>query len=60
MTQHPGWTGHVTTSWKVPPGETEKEAAREGVMYDGREKVLYWADALSEIAFVVPSKIGKW
>ena len=24
-------------------------------MYDGRQQVLYWADVMSEIAFVVPS-----
>ena len=26
-----------------------------GSAYDGRQQVLYWADVMSEIAFVVPS-----
>lgn len=26
-----------------------------GSLYDGRQQVLYWADVLSELAFVVPS-----
>ena len=26
-----------------------------GSSYDGRQQVLYWADVMSEIAFVVPS-----
>jgi len=26
-----------------------------GSVYDGRQQVLYWADVMSEIAFVVPS-----
>lgn len=26
-------------------------------LYDGSSHILYWADALSEIAFVVPSQL---
>lgn len=33
-----------------------EEDSDNGVcMYDGSESILYWCDALSEIAFVVPS-----
>ena len=35
---------------------TAEEDSDDGVcLYDGSESVLYWCDALSEIAFVVPS-----
>ncbi|XP_050299716.1 ral GTPase-activating protein subunit beta isoform X2 [Anthonomus grandis grandis] len=58
--KHPGWTGHVTTSWKLT-GDSEKENVSERAQnqknYDGSQHVLYWADACSEIAFVVPSKV---
>uniref|UniRef100_A0AAZ3QWQ1 Ral GTPase-activating protein subunit beta n=1 Tax=Oncorhynchus tshawytscha TaxID=74940 RepID=A0AAZ3QWQ1_ONCTS len=60
--QHPGWTGHLDTSWSLnscssdndsqqiaPPGDTG------GSVFNGEKKVLYYADALTEIAFVVPS-----
>uniref|UniRef100_A0A8C7TMI7 Ral GTPase-activating protein subunit beta n=1 Tax=Oncorhynchus mykiss TaxID=8022 RepID=A0A8C7TMI7_ONCMY len=60
--RHPGWTGHLDTSWSLnscssdndsqqiaPPGDTG------GSVFNGEKKVLYYADALTEIAFVVPS-----
>lgn len=32
------------------------EKLDQGVsLYDGRERIIYWSDAISEIAFVVPS-----
>ena len=31
------------------------QAGTGGSAYDGRQQVLYWADVMSEIAFVVPS-----
>ena len=34
---------------EVYPGDTG------GMLYDGRQQVLYWADVMSEVAFVVPS-----
>jgi hypothetical protein len=50
-----GWTGHVSTSWKVSPQEASTSA--RSTSYDGSSHVLYWADACSEIAFVVPSTV---
>ena len=55
--RHPGWTGHVTTSWR---GQTEPMTPPEsrdhgGAVFNGDHYALYWADAASEIAFVVPT-----
>ncbi|XP_015834574.2 ral GTPase-activating protein subunit beta isoform X5 [Tribolium castaneum] len=55
VNKHPGWTGHVSTSWKISPQENSVSARNSS--YDGTTHVLYWADACSEIAFVVPSVI---
>ncbi|XP_063903676.1 ral GTPase-activating protein subunit beta isoform X3 [Zophobas morio] len=55
VNKHPGWTGHVSTSWKVSPQESP--VASRSTSYDGSTHVLYWADACAEIAFVVPSTI---
>lgn len=54
--KHPGWTGHISTSWKVKQG-SEAEEKNDNCLYDGNTHVLYWADACSEIAFVIPSQI---
>ncbi|XP_039623311.1 ral GTPase-activating protein subunit beta isoform X3 [Polypterus senegalus] len=71
--RHPGWTGHVDTSWSINScnngsesqvaGEKTPSTADESVTFDdtgggifnGERKVLYYADALTEIAFVVPT-----
>ncbi|XP_061745978.1 ral GTPase-activating protein subunit beta-like isoform X5 [Nerophis ophidion] len=61
---HPGWTGHLHTSWSLNPccdhdlQNIEEAATPEdtgGSVFNGEKKVLYYADALTEIAFVVPS-----
>ncbi|XP_047224256.1 ral GTPase-activating protein subunit beta-like isoform X3 [Girardinichthys multiradiatus] len=61
---HPGWTGHLDTSWSLNSCfdstdlQTEEAATPEdtgGSVFNGEKKVLYYADALTEIAFVVPS-----
>ncbi|XP_018579922.1 ral GTPase-activating protein subunit beta isoform X2 [Anoplophora glabripennis] len=56
VNKHPGWTGHTSTSWKVVTG-AEQSTTPKQKLYDGSSHVLYWADACSEIAFVVPSQI---
>lgn len=65
VNKHPGWTGHVKTSWKVAPtpcAPTQSQnpgnsnESNKNVIYDGTTHILYWADACSEIAFVVPSQ----
>uniref|UniRef100_A0A8C3AF95 Ral GTPase-activating protein subunit beta n=1 Tax=Cyclopterus lumpus TaxID=8103 RepID=A0A8C3AF95_CYCLU len=60
--RHPGWTGHLDTSWSLNScsdgDETQQTATPEdtgGSVFNGEKKVLYYADALTEIAFVVPS-----
>ncbi|KAG8446286.1 hypothetical protein GDO86_013933 [Hymenochirus boettgeri] len=64
--KHPGWTGHVSTSWSIncsgedEQGEQEEAPSVEdsgGSVFNGEKKVLYFADALTEIAFVVPSSV---
>ncbi|KAG8565218.1 hypothetical protein GDO81_012762 [Engystomops pustulosus] len=62
---HPGWTGHVSTSWSINcigeneqgPEETATAVDTGGSVFNGEKKVLYYADALTEIAFVVPSAV---
>ncbi|XP_072031958.1 ral GTPase-activating protein subunit beta-like isoform X2 [Amphiura filiformis] len=88
ISKHAGWTGNLTTSWKMSFNATSSRGSREdldltstslqrelctlfhinsdlggvneeenngGSIYNGRKKVLYYADVISEIAFVVPS-----
>ncbi|KAM8946350.1 ral GTPase-activating protein subunit beta isoform 2-T2 [Pelodytes ibericus] len=66
--KHPGWTGHVSTSWSINcTGENEQQDQEEAVsmedtggsVFSGEKKVLYYADALTEIAFVVPSAVDS-
>ncbi|XP_043270594.1 ral GTPase-activating protein subunit beta isoform X3 [Venturia canescens] len=55
---HAGWTGHVSTSWRVTLDPNVPQPARNnhgGALYNGDTHVLYWADVSSEIAFVVPA-----
>ncbi|XP_036357187.1 ral GTPase-activating protein subunit beta isoform X7 [Octopus sinensis] len=57
--KHAGWTGNLSTSWKViheeDVNEDEIPSNTGGSIYDGRQQILYWADVSSEVAFVVPS-----
>ncbi|XP_071799267.1 ral GTPase-activating protein subunit beta-like isoform X2 [Asterias amurensis] len=67
--KHAGWTGNVATSWKMTCAKekdgtsdesTEDPLAQSseshgGSLYNGETHVLYHADVMSEIAFVVPS-----
>uniref|UniRef100_A0A3Q2ZWK8 Ral GTPase-activating protein subunit beta n=1 Tax=Kryptolebias marmoratus TaxID=37003 RepID=A0A3Q2ZWK8_KRYMA len=64
--RHPGWTGHLDTSWSlnscfdtndIQQAEAATPEDTGGSVFNGEKKVLYYADALSEIAFVVPSLI---
>ena len=54
---HNGWTGRVSTSWRsqnepmVAPTLTD----HGGSIFNGDHHILYWSDAESEIAFIVPS-----
>uniref|UniRef100_A0AAY5KQ07 Ral GTPase-activating protein subunit beta n=1 Tax=Esox lucius TaxID=8010 RepID=A0AAY5KQ07_ESOLU len=62
--RHPGWTGHLDTSWSLNFCSSENDSQQTeavppedtgGSLFNGEKKVLYYADALTEIAFVVPS-----
>ncbi|CAG9819469.1 unnamed protein product [Phaedon cochleariae] len=55
ISKHPGWTGHISTSWKIA-GNSQQDQTSKQKLYDGSTHVLYWADACSEIAFVIPSQ----
>lgn len=56
--RHAGWTGHISTSWKILPTDDLDSIPEEEEtvsIYSGKHKVLYWSDVSSELAFVVPS-----
>ncbi|XP_070601016.1 ral GTPase-activating protein subunit beta isoform X2 [Erythrolamprus reginae] len=64
--KHPGWTGHVSTSWSINSFCDEEGSDQDEVIcsedmgasiFNGQRKALYYADALTEIAFVVPSPV---
>ncbi|KAJ8359230.1 hypothetical protein SKAU_G00157550 [Synaphobranchus kaupii] len=66
--QHPGWTGSIYTSWSInacdgsegmPQDETITLGDTGGGVFNGEKRVLYYADALTEIAFVVPSLLDS-
>uniref|UniRef100_A0A4W5RSD3 Ral GTPase-activating protein subunit beta n=1 Tax=Hucho hucho TaxID=62062 RepID=A0A4W5RSD3_9TELE len=65
--QHPGWTGSVYSSWSInnnngdsiPADDTITLGDTGGGVFNGEKRVLYYADALTEIAFVVPSLIDS-
>ncbi|XP_041112421.1 ral GTPase-activating protein subunit beta-like isoform X1 [Polyodon spathula] len=66
--KHPGWTGNVFTSWSInssngSEGQTQDESPtledNGGGIFSGEKKVLYYADAMTEIAFVVPSLLDS-
>jgi len=63
ISKHPGWTGHVETSWNLPDNKYSKEQSRNislsGSMYNDETHVIYWADVSSEIAFVVPTNFKE-
>ena len=55
---------NTPTRPRIEPGSPDPESdalttrpvrPTGGSAYDGRQQVLYWADVMSEIAFVVPS-----
>ncbi|XP_057325973.1 ral GTPase-activating protein subunit beta isoform X2 [Microplitis mediator] len=55
---HAGWTGHVSTSWRVSTQSSNSRALSSdhgGAVFNGETHVLYWADVSSEIAFIVPT-----
>ncbi|GFY51172.1 ral GTPase-activating protein subunit beta [Trichonephila inaurata madagascariensis] len=59
--KHAGWTGHISTAWKILPSDDLDPISEEDTVsvYNGKNKVLYWSDVSSELAFVVPSPISQ-
>uniref|UniRef100_A0AAY4EUW7 Ral GTPase-activating protein subunit beta n=1 Tax=Denticeps clupeoides TaxID=299321 RepID=A0AAY4EUW7_9TELE len=53
--QHPGWTGNVCTSWTINTAKSTESSLPGVGVFNGEKRVLYYADALTEVAFVVPS-----
>jgi len=59
VASHPGWTGDMATSWKR--GEEQGELDNQGAgpaRFNGDTALLYWADVYSELAILVPSRLG--
>lgn len=64
VSEHPGWTGRVETSWNLPEyskhsKDNKINTTHGGSLYNGETHVIYWADVNSEIAFVVPTNIKE-
>ncbi|XP_071742902.1 ral GTPase-activating protein subunit beta isoform X32 [Lepeophtheirus salmonis] len=55
--RHTGWTGHISTAWRCQsePTKPPKIPNHGGGIFNGDHHVLYWADALQEVSFVVPT-----
>ncbi|KAG5282713.1 hypothetical protein AALO_G00059040 [Alosa alosa] len=62
--RHPGWTGHVDSSWSVSlSGDAESQQQDDAspeedsgeVGFNGEKQVLYYSDAITEIAFILPT-----
>uniref|UniRef100_A0A673G501 Ral GTPase-activating protein subunit beta n=1 Tax=Sinocyclocheilus rhinocerous TaxID=307959 RepID=A0A673G501_9TELE len=53
--QHPGWTGSVFKDIQTFINDSVTLGDTGGGVFNGEKRVLYYADALTEIAFVVPS-----
>lgn len=54
---HAGWTGFISSSWRVnnPKTRRSRDVGYE-LNYNGEKRIIYWADVSSEIAFVVPNR----
>ncbi|XP_030384786.1 ral GTPase-activating protein subunit beta [Scaptodrosophila lebanonensis] len=56
VTEHSGWTGFTNRSRSVKKiADTGEPQRSNDKNYSGQQRVLYWADVSSEIAFVAPT-----
>lgn len=46
----------LLSSWYLFPEQARAPSNHGGSAYNGDSQVLYWADASSEVAFVVPTR----
>ena len=53
--KHSGWTGNVSTSWRIIEEESHEESQ---YLFDGKKHVLYWADVSHELVFILPSSFS--
>lgn len=62
INEHSGWSGLVSTSWFLKSttsksdDKSQNRPSSADLKFNGEQKVLYWADVASEIAFVVPTE----
>ncbi|CAK8674449.1 unnamed protein product [Clavelina lepadiformis] len=61
--KHPGWTGRVSGSWKLKDQLYRSEGSapidlnhQPAGVFNGEKYILYYADATTEVAFIVPSQ----
>ncbi|XP_054153241.1 ral GTPase-activating protein subunit beta-like isoform X2 [Oppia nitens] len=55
---HSGWTGHISTAWKIIQDCNVKDHEKNCV-FDAKRHVLYWADVSHELVFVLPSSFSS-
>ncbi len=58
---HNGWTGRLSTSWRSQnePMVAPILSDHGGSIFNGDHHILYWSDAESELAFMVPTYKNK-
>ncbi|XP_039256619.2 ral GTPase-activating protein subunit beta-like isoform X2 [Styela clava] len=61
LRKHPGWTGNVSTSWKLKQFSDVEEATidlntESPGIFNGDKYILYHADVLTETAFIIPTR----
>lgn len=59
VADHAGWTGFLSNSWRIKINQSTNQALPDEMKFNGEKRVLYWADAGAEIAFVIPTKWNK-
>ena len=64
VSSHRGWTGDMTTSWRVSSEEQGDQSVRSGngqcpAMFNGDTQLLYWSDVQGELAILVPSSTAE-
>ena len=55
VNSHSGWTGHMSTAWKIVENDSIAKDNENSFIFDGKKHVLYWADVSHELVFLLPS-----
>lgn len=53
VTSHTGWTGHMSTAWRVLDDGPLRNDEQHSL--DGKRHALYWADVNHELVFILPT-----